>query len=261
MIYLQSLKRSVVMAKVSTKSTQAALGYEFSTVPLYGGAVLLHLSCKFSRPVLIYTRTSGCPSLFGAIFITLLFVQVYTILGAAISAPSCESVFIPNLRVKILIIQRLYYTALRTCSFFWYFHFHSPIKKVKRVCYRHTLPYASQVIKLRSHTLWPLIRRLVSFVTLGSFPSKLYMLPCSSDYITVLFGPQVLRKHCFLLPPRDSRYTFLFNYTGSARYCPLMEVHRILLVFQLPFLAKAARYFQQRHSVSCVALASFPCKL
>ena len=42
--------------------------------------------------------------------------------------------------------------------------------------------------------------RFDSSVTLGSFPSKLYTLPCSSDYIIIHLGCRVLREHCSLLP-------------------------------------------------------------
>src|ERR1017187_2945386 len=58
--------------------------------------------------------------------------------------------------------------------------------------------------------IWP-----SGFVALGSFPSKLYTLPYSSDYIITHIGCRMLRSHSRPTPCRDSRCTFLLR--GSAQ--------------------------------------------
>src|ERR1700690_345318 len=73
-----------------------------------------------------------------------------------------------------------------------------------------------------------------SDVTLGSFPTKLLLLPVSSDYIIIHLGCQVLRTHLGPTPYRDSRCTFPLR--GSAQDCPILgdslnslDSHRPLL--------------------------------
>src|SRR5580658_5196661 len=95
MIHLKTLQSSVVMTEVTTDRTESELLDEHVSVPLYGCAVLLHVSGKFSGMVYfnVFRPIHGCP--------------LRSVGVATIPANSCQTPCIPLARAEVFAIQFL----------------------------------------------------------------------------------------------------------------------------------------------------------
>src|SRR5208282_1110248 len=118
---------------------------------------------------------------------------------------SCQTFCISFVGTEVLIVQFFRCVTLAACS-----EFHSTSSKVVQGGVLAP-PYTK--CRVINPARFPFrqseLPRFVSYVTLGSFPSKLCMLPCSSDYIIIHLGCRVLRGYLAPTPCRDSRCTFL----------------------------------------------------